>query len=58
MPMLPGSIVILDRVWIPFTRKLIDLHEGRGEDNTPIHLVEDRDVDCQWWRFEEGELLV
>ncbi|KAH6906963.1 hypothetical protein BKA70DRAFT_382346 [Coprinopsis sp. MPI-PUGE-AT-0042] len=41
------------RIWIPFTRKLMDLHRGLSEDDTPIHILEDRDVECNWWRFEE-----
>ncbi|KAH6899104.1 hypothetical protein BKA70DRAFT_1406456 [Coprinopsis sp. MPI-PUGE-AT-0042] len=41
------------RIWIPFTRKLMDLHRGLSEDDTPIHILEDRDVECNWWIFEE-----
>ncbi|KAH6880329.1 hypothetical protein BKA70DRAFT_1343737 [Coprinopsis sp. MPI-PUGE-AT-0042] len=40
------------KIWIPFTSRVVDLHGGRTEDDTPIHLFPDRDFDCQWWRFE------
>ncbi|KAH6880326.1 hypothetical protein BKA70DRAFT_1575903 [Coprinopsis sp. MPI-PUGE-AT-0042] len=40
------------KIWIPFTSRVMDLHIGSLNDDAPIHMHPERDVDCQWWRFE------
>ncbi|KAH6906926.1 hypothetical protein BKA70DRAFT_1491684 [Coprinopsis sp. MPI-PUGE-AT-0042] len=40
-------------IWLPFTRKLLDLHKGQWEDDAPIQITGTIDVEHIWWRFEE-----
>ncbi|KAH6871743.1 hypothetical protein BKA70DRAFT_1354870 [Coprinopsis sp. MPI-PUGE-AT-0042] len=40
-------------IWLPFTRKLLDLHQGQWADDTPIHIAGTTSVEHIWWRFEE-----
>ncbi|KAH6880330.1 hypothetical protein BKA70DRAFT_1575906 [Coprinopsis sp. MPI-PUGE-AT-0042] len=40
------------KIWVPFTSRVVDLHRGVNDDDTPIHLQPERNFDCQWWRFE------
>jgi hypothetical protein len=44
-----------NRIWVPFTSNVMDLHRGFNHDDNLIHLLPgDRDFECQWWRFELG----
>ncbi|KAH6902278.1 hypothetical protein BKA70DRAFT_1307550, partial [Coprinopsis sp. MPI-PUGE-AT-0042] len=40
------------KIWVPFTSRVMDLHRGFAQNDTPIHLLNEHNVDCQWWRFE------
>ncbi|KAH6880318.1 hypothetical protein BKA70DRAFT_1575899 [Coprinopsis sp. MPI-PUGE-AT-0042] len=40
------------KIWIPFTSRVIDLHGGFSQDDTPMYVQPERDFECQWWRFE------
>ncbi|KAH6906947.1 hypothetical protein BKA70DRAFT_1285906 [Coprinopsis sp. MPI-PUGE-AT-0042] len=41
------------KIWLPFTRMVLDLHHGQKEDDTPIHIWGTTSVEYIWWRFEE-----
>ncbi|KAH6880321.1 hypothetical protein BKA70DRAFT_1238885 [Coprinopsis sp. MPI-PUGE-AT-0042] len=47
------------KIWIPFTSRVVDLHGGWAQDDTPIHLFPERDVDSTGSgikRFRRGDL--
>ncbi|KAH6906878.1 hypothetical protein BKA70DRAFT_381413 [Coprinopsis sp. MPI-PUGE-AT-0042] len=44
------------KIWVPFASKVLDLHWGSNENDTPVHSHPDHgDLVYQWWRFERVE---